>query len=141
MCSWVSFPSWKPATTHTARRTRPACGWHDIFDCGLLGEAERRKGSGTANWNDGWIPIDQLAEYVIPRLAAASRVRSKHVALTYPSTSNTASKLFESVANDVNKPCLGHLRCPRPRERRDPAADARRIIEIDVELSQPSVER
>ncbi len=30
-----------------------------------------------------------------------------------PSTSNTASKLFESVANDVNKPCLGHLRCPR----------------------------
>ena len=52
-----------------------------------------------------------------------------------PSTSNTASKPFEPVANDVNKPCLG------PRERRDPAAGARRIVEIDVELSQPSVER
>src|SRR6266498_2624607 len=135
MCPWVSFPSWKPATTHTARRTRPACGRYDIFDCGPLGDAEKRKGSGTAKWNDG-MDTDRSARRVrhpTPgrRPTCAFEARRTDV----PSTSNTASKPFESVANDVNKPCLG------PCERGDPAADARRMIEIDGELSQPPVER
>ena len=85
---------WIVPQSGTELRILPATGYatirdHDsrsflIFDCGPLGDAERRKGSGTANWNDGWIPIGQLAEYVIPRPAAAPRVRSKQVAPTYP---------------------------------------------------------
>jgi len=95
-------------------------------------EAERLGDGGLERWMD----TDRSARrvrHLTPgrRPTCAFEARRTYV----PSTSNTASKPFESVANDVNKPCLGS------RERRDPAADARRIIEIDVELSQPPVER
>lgn len=71
MYSWVSLVvDWLP------RRRRQQD--HHMFNCGPLGDAERRTRLGTANWNDG-IGTDRSARHVrhlMPGAPPHMRVRS-----------------------------------------------------------------